>query len=87
MKRHDPTLVSTRVYVIGLYPRKVSCLYSMFYLLRQLPSYGLYTLLSSTQVALLRDLHCVNGSPHIHYSTGQPSVEFDFHIDSKCAFI
>ncbi|RWW36223.1 hypothetical protein BHE74_00058772 [Ensete ventricosum] len=29
----------------------------------------------------------VNGGPHAHHFTGQPFIEFDFHIDSKCAFV
>ncbi|RZS05386.1 hypothetical protein BHM03_00035891 [Ensete ventricosum] len=57
MKRHDPTLVSTRVHTLDLRPRKVVCLCSMFYLLCRLPSCGLDTSLSSTQVTLLLDLH------------------------------
>ncbi|RRT79884.1 hypothetical protein B296_00022044 [Ensete ventricosum] len=32
-------------------------------------------------------LHGVDSGPHAHHSTGQPSVESDFHIGSKCAFI
>ncbi|RWV84216.1 hypothetical protein GW17_00054088 [Ensete ventricosum] len=41
MERYDHTLASTRVPVLDLYLRKASCLRSMFYLLRQLPSCGL----------------------------------------------
>ncbi|RWV78024.1 hypothetical protein GW17_00061074 [Ensete ventricosum] len=51
MKQHDLTLASTRVHVLDLCPRKAPCLRSMFHLLRRLPSCGLDTLLSSTQVA------------------------------------
>ncbi|RRT34859.1 hypothetical protein B296_00057452 [Ensete ventricosum] len=39
---------------------------------------------------LLRLLICIElmvGGPRAHHSTGQPSVESDFHIDSKCAFV
>ncbi|CAL9104905.1 unnamed protein product, partial [Musa textilis] len=38
------------------------------------------------QVAPLLDLHCVNGSPHVHHFIGQLSVESNLHIGSKCAF-
>ncbi|RWW08166.1 hypothetical protein BHE74_00007319 [Ensete ventricosum] len=57
MERQDLTLTSTRVHVLDLCPRKALCLHSMFHLLYQLPSYGFDTLLSSTQVAPLLDLH------------------------------
>ncbi|RRT61569.1 hypothetical protein B296_00007084 [Ensete ventricosum] len=57
MKRHDPTLASTRVRALDLCPRKALCLRSMFYLLCQLPSCSLDTLRSSTQVAQLLDLY------------------------------
>ncbi|RRT55282.1 hypothetical protein B296_00045105 [Ensete ventricosum] len=57
MERHDPTLASTRVRVLDLCPRKASCLRFMFHLLRRLPSCGLDTSPSSTQVAPLLDLH------------------------------
>ncbi|RZS09280.1 hypothetical protein BHM03_00040346 [Ensete ventricosum] len=57
MKRHDPTLASTRVHGLDLCPRKALCLRSMFHLLCRLPSSGLDTSPSSTQVALLLDLH------------------------------
>ncbi|RZS15521.1 hypothetical protein BHM03_00047356 [Ensete ventricosum] len=57
MKRHDPTLASTRVYTLDLCPRKAPCLRSMFYLLCRLPLCGLDTSPSSTQIAPLLDLH------------------------------
>ncbi|RZS17493.1 hypothetical protein BHM03_00049644 [Ensete ventricosum] len=57
MERHDLTLISTRVHIIDLYPRKVLCIRSMSYLLYRLPSYGLDTSLSSTQVAPPLNLH------------------------------
>ncbi|RRT51708.1 hypothetical protein B296_00010592 [Ensete ventricosum] len=57
MERHDPTRTSSRVDVLNLYPRKASCLYSMFHNLRRLLSCVLDTSPSSTQVALLLDLH------------------------------
>ncbi|RWV86076.1 hypothetical protein GW17_00052067 [Ensete ventricosum] len=57
MKRHDPTLASTRVHVLDICLRKAPCLRSMFHLLRRLSSCGLDTSLSSTQVASLLDLH------------------------------
>ncbi|RWV92212.1 hypothetical protein GW17_00045437 [Ensete ventricosum] len=57
MKQHDPTVAFVRVYVIDLCQRKALCLYSMFHLLCRLPSCGLDTSPSSTQVALLLDLH------------------------------
>ncbi|RRT47753.1 hypothetical protein B296_00016161 [Ensete ventricosum] len=53
MERHDLTLASTRVYALDLHPRKALCLRSMFHLLCRLPSYGLDTSPSFTQVALL----------------------------------
>ncbi|RRT66245.1 hypothetical protein B296_00006577 [Ensete ventricosum] len=55
IERHDSSLISTRVHVLDLCPRKAPCLRSMFHLLRRLPSCGLDTSLSSTQVALLLD--------------------------------
>ncbi|RZR99673.1 hypothetical protein BHM03_00029266 [Ensete ventricosum] len=57
MERHDTALASTRVHVLDLCPRNAPCLRFMFYLLRRLPSCGLDTSLSSTQVAPLLDLH------------------------------
>ncbi|RWW64040.1 hypothetical protein BHE74_00028749 [Ensete ventricosum] len=57
MERHDLTLASTRVHVLNLCLRKAPCLRSMFHLLRRLPSCGLDTSLSSTQVTPLLDLH------------------------------
>ncbi|RWW00096.1 hypothetical protein GW17_00036957 [Ensete ventricosum] len=57
MKRCDPTLVFTGVHALDLCPRKAPCLRSMFYLLCRLPSCGLDTSPSSTQVAPLLDLH------------------------------
>ncbi|RWW81809.1 hypothetical protein BHE74_00009760 [Ensete ventricosum] len=57
MKQHDLTLASTRVHVLDLCPRKAPCLRSMFHLLCRLPSCGLDTLLSSTQVASPLDFH------------------------------
>ncbi|RWW70077.1 hypothetical protein BHE74_00022279 [Ensete ventricosum] len=53
MERHDPTLASTRVHALDLCLRKALCLRSMFHLLCRLPSYGLDTSSSSTQVAPL----------------------------------
>ncbi|RZR75048.1 hypothetical protein BHM03_00048544 [Ensete ventricosum] len=58
-----------------------------FHLLRRLSSCSLDTSPSSTQVASPLDLHRVDGDPRVHHFTGQPSIEFDFHIDSKCAFV
>ncbi|RZR77415.1 hypothetical protein BHM03_00002481 [Ensete ventricosum] len=83
MKRHDLTLASTRVHALNLCPRKAPCLRSMFHLLCRLPSCGLDTSPSSTQVASLLDLHCIDSGPRVHHSTGQPPVEFDFCIDSN----
>ncbi|RRT60458.1 hypothetical protein B296_00003210 [Ensete ventricosum] len=57
MESYNPTLASTRVHVLNHYPRKASCLYYIFHLLRRLPSCGLDTSLSFTQVAPLLDLH------------------------------
>ncbi|RZR95218.1 hypothetical protein BHM03_00024033 [Ensete ventricosum] len=57
MKRHDATLASTRVHALDLCLRKAPCLCSMFHLLCRLPSCGLDTSPSSTQVAPLLDLH------------------------------
>ncbi|RWW57322.1 hypothetical protein BHE74_00035900 [Ensete ventricosum] len=57
MERHDPTLASTRVHAFDLCLRKAPCLRSMFHLLYRLPSCGLDTSPSSTQVAPLLDLH------------------------------
>ncbi|RRT72177.1 hypothetical protein B296_00022077 [Ensete ventricosum] len=57
MEQHDPALTFARVYVFGLYPKKVSCLCSMFHLLRRLPSCSLDISPSSTQVAPPLDLH------------------------------
>ncbi|RWV77804.1 hypothetical protein GW17_00061326 [Ensete ventricosum] len=57
MKRHDPTLVSTRVHAFDLCPRKAPCLCSMFHLLCRLSSCGLDTSPNSTQVAPLLDLY------------------------------
>ncbi|RWW22284.1 hypothetical protein GW17_00013527 [Ensete ventricosum] len=57
MERHDLTLASIRVHVLDFCPRKASCLRSMFHLLRRLPSCGLDTSPSSTQVDPLFDLH------------------------------
>ncbi|RRT49150.1 hypothetical protein B296_00020970 [Ensete ventricosum] len=53
----DPTLASTRVHVLDLCPRKALCLRFMFHLLRRLPSCGLDTSPSFTQVAPLLDLY------------------------------
>ncbi|RZR78443.1 hypothetical protein BHM03_00003788 [Ensete ventricosum] len=55
MERHDPTLATTRVHVLDLCLRKTLCLRSMFYLLHRLPSCGLDTAPSSTQVVLPLD--------------------------------
>ncbi|RRT69204.1 hypothetical protein B296_00018783 [Ensete ventricosum] len=52
-----PPLASTRVHVLNFCPKTTLCLCSMFHLLRRLPSYGLSTSPSSTQVALLLDFH------------------------------
>ncbi|RWW88775.1 hypothetical protein BHE74_00002332 [Ensete ventricosum] len=87
MERHDLTLASTRVHAFNLCPKKALCLRFMFRFLCRLPSCDSETSLSSTQVVPFLDLHLVDDNPRAHYSTGQPSVEFDFHIDSKCAFI
>ncbi|RWV77209.1 hypothetical protein GW17_00061996 [Ensete ventricosum] len=57
MERHNPTLASTRVHALDLCLRKAPCLRSMFYLLCRLPSCGLDTSPSSTQVAPILDLH------------------------------
>ncbi|RWV91825.1 hypothetical protein GW17_00045851 [Ensete ventricosum] len=57
MERYDLTLASTRVHALNLCPRKALCLRSMFHLLCRLPSCGLDTSSSSTQVAPLLDLH------------------------------
>ncbi|RWV91502.1 hypothetical protein BHE74_00028404 [Ensete ventricosum] len=57
MERHDHTLTSTRVHVLDLCPRKALCLRSMSYFICRLPSCGLDTSPSSTQVTLLLDLH------------------------------
>ncbi|RZR95180.1 hypothetical protein BHM03_00023989 [Ensete ventricosum] len=56
MERHDP-LLPPRVHALDLRPRKALCLRSMFHLLCRLPSCGLDTSLSSTQVVPLLDLH------------------------------
>ncbi|CAL9776443.1 unnamed protein product [Musa acuminata subsp. burmannicoides] len=53
MEQHDPTLASARVHVFDLCPRKALCLCSMFQLLCWLPSCGLGTSPSYTQVAPL----------------------------------
>ncbi|RRT71087.1 hypothetical protein B296_00012442 [Ensete ventricosum] len=87
MERHDLTLASTRVNVLDLCVRKAPCLRSMLHLLRRLPSCDLDTSPNSTIVAPPLNLHWIDGSPHSHHSTGQPSIESDFHIDSKCVFI
>ncbi|RWW72601.1 hypothetical protein BHE74_00019577 [Ensete ventricosum] len=55
MEQHDLTLASTGVHVLGLGLRKVSCLCSMFHLLRRLPLCSLDTSLSFIQVVLLLD--------------------------------
>ncbi|RWW06025.1 hypothetical protein GW17_00030678 [Ensete ventricosum] len=57
MERYDPALTSTRVHVLDLYRKKAPCLGSMFHLLYRLPLYNLGNSSSSTQVALLLDLH------------------------------
>ncbi|RWW78784.1 hypothetical protein BHE74_00012957 [Ensete ventricosum] len=57
MEQHDPPLASVSVHVLNLCPRKALCLYSMFYLLCQLPSCGLDTSPSSNQVVPPLDLH------------------------------
>ncbi|RWW15486.1 hypothetical protein GW17_00020679 [Ensete ventricosum] len=75
------------VHALDLCPRKAPCLRSMFHLLCRLSSYDLDTSLSSAQVTPLLDLHCVDSGPRVHHYMGQLFVEFDFHIDSKCAFI
>ncbi|RZS22661.1 hypothetical protein BHM03_00055467 [Ensete ventricosum] len=36
---------------------------------------------------LLRLSICIKLMALAHHSTGQPSAEFNFHIDSKCAFV
>ncbi|RRT40030.1 hypothetical protein B296_00029574 [Ensete ventricosum] len=87
MERHNPTLASTRVYVLDLCPKKASCFRSMFSSSMSTPfmRLGYFTKLypscSASRFAL-------NGWwPYAHHSTGQPSVKFDLHIDSKCAFV
>ncbi|RRT43935.1 hypothetical protein B296_00056088 [Ensete ventricosum] len=87
MERHDPTLASTKVHILDLCPRKASCLLSMFHLLCRLPSCSLDTSPCSTQVAPLLDLHQVDSGRCAHHFMGQPSVESNFHIGSKCAFV
>ncbi|RRT63671.1 hypothetical protein B296_00004790 [Ensete ventricosum] len=57
MERQDFTLASTRVHVLDLCPRKALCLHSMFHLLCRLPSCGLDTSPSSTQVVPSFELH------------------------------
>ncbi|RZR72556.1 hypothetical protein BHM03_00014536 [Ensete ventricosum] len=57
MERHDLVLASTRVYVLDLYSMRALGLCFMFCFLYRLPSCGLGTLLSSTQVAPLLGLH------------------------------
>ncbi|RWW48607.1 hypothetical protein BHE74_00045301 [Ensete ventricosum] len=57
MERHYPTLASTRVHSLDLCPRKAPRFRSMFHLLCRIPSCGLDTSPSSTQVTLLLDLH------------------------------
>ncbi|RWW27167.1 hypothetical protein GW17_00008412 [Ensete ventricosum] len=57
MERHNLTLASTRVHALNLYLRKASCLHSVFHILCQLPSCGLDTSPSSSQVTPLFDLH------------------------------
>ncbi|RRT42066.1 hypothetical protein B296_00021558 [Ensete ventricosum] len=57
MERHEPTLASIRVHALDLYQRKALCLGSMFHLLCRLPSCGLDTSPSSTQVAPLLNLY------------------------------
>ncbi|RRT43646.1 hypothetical protein B296_00055717 [Ensete ventricosum] len=57
MKRHDPTLASTRVHVLDPCPRKAPCLHSIFHLQCRLLSFDLDTSPNSTQVVLLLDLH------------------------------
>ncbi|RZR83970.1 hypothetical protein BHM03_00010696 [Ensete ventricosum] len=59
MERHDFTLASIRVHVLNLCLRKAPCLSFVpsLHLLHRLPSRGLDTSLSSTQVAPLLDLH------------------------------
>ncbi|RWV77417.1 hypothetical protein GW17_00061756 [Ensete ventricosum] len=57
MKRHDPSLAYTRVHILNLCPKKAPCLRSMFHFQRRLPSCGLDTSPSSTQVAPLLDLY------------------------------
>ncbi|RRT52487.1 hypothetical protein B296_00022239 [Ensete ventricosum] len=87
MERHNPTLASARVHVLDLCLRKTSCFRSMFHLLCRLPSYGLDTSLSSTQVALL--LICIKLMVALTPTIPRvsPSYESDFYIDSKCAFV
>ncbi|RRT64427.1 hypothetical protein B296_00030447 [Ensete ventricosum] len=57
MERHNLTLAYTRVYALNLCLRKAPCLHSMFHILCQLPSCGLDTSPSSSQVTPLLDLH------------------------------
>ncbi|RWW60454.1 hypothetical protein BHE74_00032542, partial [Ensete ventricosum] len=59
IERHDSTLASTRVHALNLCPRKALCLSSMFHLLCRLPSCGLDTSPSSTQVAPLLSSICI----------------------------
>ncbi|RWV97836.1 hypothetical protein BHE74_00035666 [Ensete ventricosum] len=80
MERHDPALTSPRVHVLDLCPRKASCLRSMFHLLCRFLPCSLNNLPSYTQVAPLH-------GPRAYHSTGQPSVESDFHISPTYAFV
>ncbi|RWV77848.1 hypothetical protein BHE74_00035313 [Ensete ventricosum] len=57
MEQHNLTLVSTRVHVLDLCQGKLRASAPCFHLLRRLPSCGLDTSLSSTQVAPPLDLH------------------------------
>ncbi|RRT37867.1 hypothetical protein B296_00047115 [Ensete ventricosum] len=57
MEQYDPALASIRVHVRDLYPRKDSCLCSMFHLLCRLPLCCLGTSPSSTK--LFRPLICI----------------------------
>ncbi|RRT85962.1 hypothetical protein B296_00005457 [Ensete ventricosum] len=54
MERHDSALVSVRVYILDLCPRKASCLRSI---LCRLPLCSLGTSPGSSQVAPPLDLH------------------------------
>ncbi|RWW60720.1 hypothetical protein BHE74_00032284 [Ensete ventricosum] len=57
MERHDLTLAFARVHILDICLRKALCLHSIFHFLCRLPSCGLDTSSSSTQVAPPLDLH------------------------------